>query len=159
MGQHVDSLHGDEAELFERYAARLRAVVAAQVNAPSAVVEDACMNAWMILLRRQPARETVWPWLKLVAIREGWRLAERERRELPSSAAEDVEVRSGVEAAYDLHADLEQLRGVLDPRKRRMLLLHAAGFTYDEISRITGDSPRTVERQMLRARARVRALR
>jgi DNA-directed RNA polymerase specialized sigma24 family protein len=33
-----------------------------------------------------------------------------------------------------------------------MLLLHAAGFKYVEIARITGDSVRTVERQLRRAR-------
>ncbi len=35
-------------------------------------------------------------------------------------------------------------------------MLHGLGFTYAEIARMTGDSLRTVERQMLRARATLR---
>ncbi|MCW3050649.1 MAG: hypothetical protein JWO74_4933, partial [Solirubrobacterales bacterium] len=73
-------LRGDEAQLYEQYAQRLERVVTSQVRSSRVVVEEACANAWLILLRRQPARQTAWPWLKVVAIREAWRLDGLERR-------------------------------------------------------------------------------
>ena len=46
--------------------------------------------------------------------------------------------------------------GLLSERERRYLSLQLLGFTYDEISRQTGASRRTVERQLLRAKRKVR---
>ncbi len=48
---------------------------------------------------------------------------------------------------------------VLPPRQRRILGLFAGGRSYREIATITGDSPRTVERQLMRAKTRARDLR
>src|SRR5687768_1771122 len=66
------ALRGDEAHLYRAYQPRLlRAVRASIRNAPSALIEDACANAWMIFLRRQPDRcETTFGWLYTVARRE-----------------------------------------------------------------------------------------
>ncbi|MGZ4246591.1 MAG: RNA polymerase sigma factor [Solirubrobacteraceae bacterium] len=44
----------------------------------------------------------------------------------------------------------------LPARQRQLLGLHGAGLTYEEIAERTGDSRRTVERQLLRGRARLR---
>jgi RNA polymerase sigma factor (sigma-70 family) len=44
----------------------------------------------------------------------------------------------------------------LDERPRRIFALHVAGYSYEEIAQLTGDTVRTVDRQMGRARQRVR---
>lgn len=44
-------------------------------------------------------------------------------------------------------------------RERRIVGLHAAGLSYTEISNVTGYSERTVERQLLRGRRKLRAAR
>lgn len=51
---------------------------------------------------------------------------------------------------------LEELRS-LPERQRRILLLFAFGFTYVEIAERTGDTVRTVERQLCRARQGLRS--
>jgi hypothetical protein len=50
---------GDEGELYRPLNDRLVRSVARTVNAPAALVEDACQTAWVILLRRQPDRDTL----------------------------------------------------------------------------------------------------
>jgi len=65
---------GDEAELFGRHHRDLQRAVARAVNAPPELIEDACQNAWAILLRRQPERASVFGWLYVVASREAFRL-------------------------------------------------------------------------------------
>lgn len=146
------TLHGDESTLFAQLAERLERVLAGKVNAPQVVIEDACQSAWLILLRRQPDRETLFAWLVVVAKHEAYRLAAEHSRDAgPVNDFLDNQP-SPVEGdplwfRERLH-DLDGLR----ERERRILLLHAAGFKYTEISRITGDSVRTVERQLRRAR-------
>ena len=56
--------------------------------------------------------------------------------------------------------DRERLRlmRLLPERQQRILWLHALGLSYQEIAAYTGDTTRTVERQLLRGRARIRAL-
>jgi DNA-directed RNA polymerase specialized sigma24 family protein len=71
---------GDEAELYLLHHDRLVRAVARTVNAPAALVEDACQTAWLILLRRQPDRDTVFGWLRTVAVHEAYRLSRDERR-------------------------------------------------------------------------------
>lgn len=44
----------------------------------------------------------------------------------------------------------------LSARQRRLLALQGLGFSYEEISALTGDSRRTVERQLQRGRAALR---
>lgn len=150
-------LRGDEAQLYEHYARRLEQVVGSQVHSSHFVVEEACANAWMILLRCQPARQTAWAWLKVVAIREAWRLDRQQRRALPIDLLESEPVNEGgVHERAEFHAELARLNHDLDARKRRILWLSVIGFTYVEIAEITGDSLRTVERQLLRARRTAR---
>ena len=49
-------------------------------------------------------------------------------------------------------------RARLTGRERRLLGLQAAGYSYREISRATGDTVRTVERQLWRARRKLRCV-
>ena len=72
------------AAFYARHADRLRRVVAVNVHAPEQTIEDACQNAWAILLRHPEVtlEHGGFAWLATVAIREAWRLASR-ARELP----------------------------------------------------------------------------
>ena len=58
---------GDEAELFMRHHRPLLRAVGRAVNAPPQVVEDACQNAWLVLLLYQPDRTpALFAWLRTV---------------------------------------------------------------------------------------------
>ena len=148
-------LKGDEAALFTEHHERLERAVASAVTAPHQVIEDVCAFAWLQLLRTEPEREAIFAWLKVVAIREAIRLATHK-------PAEPLETPSGEpavepEAAVDVETECaarEALAAVaaLPARQRRVLGLHVAGFSYTEIGERTGDSYRTVDRQMAKAR-------
>ena len=68
------ALRGDEATLFAAHHDALRRAVRHDVHGPDALIEDACQTAWMILLRAQPDRATVFAWLLAVATHEAWRM-------------------------------------------------------------------------------------
>src|SRR5438874_12760727 len=76
------ALRGDEDALYRRHGVDLQRAVAHAVNAPRELIEDACQNAWAIMLRVQPERISIFGWLYVVATREAFRLCERERRHL-----------------------------------------------------------------------------
>jgi RNA polymerase sigma factor (sigma-70 family) len=169
---HQNALSGDEAALYAQHADRLLRQVRAAVNTSDAIVEDACATAWAILLRRQPDRTpTLGAWLRIVAIREAIRMDRRAR----SAVSIDVLAATTTHADGDTpgvsremlpptHSDdtvivaREALRELaqLPPRQRRLFALHVAGYSYEEIAQLTGDSLRTVDRQLRRARQRVR---
>lgn len=44
--------HGDEAGLYSRHHSQLLRAVGRIVCAPPELIEDACQNAWTIMLRR-----------------------------------------------------------------------------------------------------------
>ena len=78
----MSALRGDEAELFREHSDDLLRIVRSLVAAPEAMVEDACAMAWEQLLRYQPERgPTLIGWLRVVAVREAWRLSGMQRRE------------------------------------------------------------------------------
>lgn len=157
---------GDEADLYLRHHRELVRSVARSVNASRELIEDACQTAWLILLRRQPDRDRVFGWLRMVAIHEAYRLSGIERRDvrLDALASVDGAVR-GPELVADHRACVDrQLEArmalarvaELPARQRRMFALQIAGFSYAEAAVVTGDSVRTVDRQLRRAHARVR---
>ena len=156
---------GDETELYLRYQRKLVHAVARSVNASRELIEDACQTAWLILLRRQPDRERVFGWLRTVAIHEAYRLSglERDARlDAPVSADAAICLFDRVDDPRaclnrQLEARLALARvAELAPRQRRLFALQIAGLSYAETSAITGDSVRTVDRQLRRAHARVR---
>jgi RNA polymerase sigma factor (sigma-70 family) len=153
---------GDEAELYRRYQRQLVHAVARSVNAPRELIEDACQTAWLILLCRQPDRDRVFGWLRTVAIHEAYRLSGVERRDAPVSPGAAVVWADGVadgRACLDrqLEARLALARvAELAPRQRRLFALQIAGLSYAQTAAVTGDSVRTVDRQLRRAHARVR---
>lgn len=62
----------------------------------------------------------------------------------------------GPDEVAEQRAQLEPLRA-LPVRQRRVLLLHAAGFGYEQTTGSLGLSRRTVERQIIRGRQNLRA--
>jgi RNA polymerase sigma factor (sigma-70 family) len=150
----------DVAALYERESTRVRRLVRLNVTAPDAVIEDACQIAWMRLVSA-PERvraATVCGWLVRVASREATRGARHATRDLPfdeiapDDAALGQSADDGVQEIAEQHRRLETIEA-LPERQRRLVWLRGLGFTRREIADETGDSMRTVERQLGRARA------
>lgn len=156
---------GDEAELYRVHHERLVRVVRRCVGGSDALVEDACSFAWTQLLCHQPERRPeLFGWLCTVAIHEAYRLSGRERRDerldvhvgVALSRAELVEdLRASLECQIEARAALARV-AELCPRQRELFALQVAGLSYSEIAAATGDSVRTVDRQLRRAHERVR---
>ncbi|MEJ7787622.1 MAG: hypothetical protein WKF96_22695 [Solirubrobacteraceae bacterium] len=65
------------AELYSEYHATLERHIAHRVNAPRALIEDACQAAWAELAARQDialGSDHARGWLYTVAVREAWAL-------------------------------------------------------------------------------------
>jgi len=153
---------GDEAELYAQLAARLTKIVARQVSTSSANVEDACSFAWLQMLRYQPARETVLAWLVRVGTREAIKLDRRARHHDavangPTGQGRGVDDCRPIEAHFEMLAARDAIVAAqLRPREAGILAAHVAGYSYIEIAAANSLTPRTVERQLLRAKRRLR---
>jgi RNA polymerase sigma factor (sigma-70 family) len=153
---------GDEADLYRRHHRDLQRAVAQAVKAPHELIEDACQTAWAILLRTQPDRHAIFAWLRVVAIHEGYRLCDAQREahleDLGYSDAWESTIAShaGLDDAIEARRALQRL-AELPERQRQDLSLRVAGFSYREISEITGGRTYTnVSKHLARARARIR---
>ena len=62
----------------------------------------------------------------------------------------------GADEVVERRDRLESVAEVLPDRQRRLVWLQALGWSYLEMAQQTGDTPRTVERQLLRARRALR---
>ncbi|MDQ6804598.1 MAG: sigma-70 family RNA polymerase sigma factor [Actinomycetota bacterium] len=154
---------GDLEELYKQLSPRLRQIVRCDVRASEAVIEDACQIAWSRLIRHADhvRRDAVLSWLATTAVREAFKLSRRDLRELSL----DAELERTGELAFPSPApgpaELVELRdrlgevGRLPVRQQRLVWMHAAGLTYVEMADRTGDTRRTVERQLLRAKGRL----
>src|SRR5205823_1657156 len=129
------------------------------VHTSPEVVEDACHHAWTKLINQgdDVNRDAALVWLARTAIREAWKLDRRERRELSLDGALEEQGEPALPARLPDPAERaeqrERLRELsrLSERQRRLVWLRAAGLSYVEMAAFTGDSVRTVERQVLRA--------
>ena len=157
---------GDEGELYRHHHSDLHRAVARAVNAPRELIEDACQNAWTIMLRAQPVRASIFGWLYVVATREAFRLCEGDRRHvhldamLPDGSC-DVVIADPVslEEILEAREALEMLASLPD-RQRADLVLLVAGFSYVEIAELTrGRTYTNVNKHIAKARARVRLAR
>jgi DNA-directed RNA polymerase specialized sigma24 family protein len=154
-------LRGDEAELFCRHHRDLQRAVAHAVNAPREVIEDACQNAWTIMLRAQPDRPSIFGWLYVVAIREAFRLCERDRRHLHLEAISPT-WDAVISDAFSIDDILEaraalQILASLPDRQRADLTLLVAGYTYQEIlSRAPGRTYTNLNKSFVKSRRRIR---
>jgi RNA polymerase sigma factor (sigma-70 family) len=155
---------GDVGELYCRLSKRLEQIVRLDVRAQDAVIEDACQFAWTRLVNNQDRvhRETTLAWLAQTAVHEAFKLVRRDSRELSLEAevesAGDAAVRLRAPAPDELVVARERLAqvGLLPERQQRLLWLQGLGLTYSEMAMRTGATRRTVERQVLRARHKVR---
>jgi RNA polymerase sigma factor (sigma-70 family) len=153
--------HGDEAELYARYAPRLSSIVARHVRTSNVNIEDACSHAWLQMLRYQPARETLLSWLVRTGTREAVKLDRRARRcehlfddETESRCLNDNY--RPIEARLDLLAACDAIAGAgLREREAEILGAHVAGYSYVSIAEEKGITARSVERQLLRARRKL----
>ena len=161
------------AAFYARHADRLHRIVARNVNASEQTIEDACQNAWAILLRRDDITldDRAAAWLATVAIREGWRLTRGERDvamgamlpgvpepgELPEPEAPEVTADAQAIARIEHAERVADLR-TLKARERRDLYLQALGYSYDEIAALTNASYTAVNRRISEGRARLRKL-
>jgi RNA polymerase sigma factor (sigma-70 family) len=151
---------GDEAELYRTLAPRLERIVRGEVRAPGEVVEDACHHAWTNFINHSETveRDTALAWLVKTAVRQAWKLNSRERREASlEAAAEPLSQLPGPDERVELRERLAEL-GRLPERQRRLVWLRAAGLSHIEMAAYTGDTVRTVQRQLLRATDRMREL-
>ncbi len=118
------------------------------------------MYAWLALLRHE-LDEVAEPysWLTTIAVREAVKLERVDRRTRPLAARRvRPQARPGEElAAHDLlaHAAAIIQEAGLTARQLQMVSLQLWGLSYEQIAVHTGDSRRTVERQILRARAKL----
>ena len=160
-------LRGDEGALYARHHAALLRAVARAVNAPEALVEDACQRAWLILLRRQPDRSpALFAWLRTVAVREAWALSRIQRRTVALDELTDIdgdESPALAGAADQLDTTLEARRALralaaLPDRQRRYMIRFAAGHSYREIARDEQATYTNVNKHLTRGRRRLREL-
>jgi RNA polymerase sigma factor (sigma-70 family) len=157
----------DVEALYGALARRLEQIVRVDVRASDAVIEDACSFAWIRLLhhRHRVHRETVVPWLARTAIREAFKLLGSDRGALSLEAEleqldESPEdwLAAGAPEPHDVVEQRERLAelGRLPQRQQRVMWLQGFGLSYAEIADREGCTLRTVERQLLRAKDRVR---
>ena len=161
--READLVGCEVGELYRTFAKHLERVVGADVQAPASVIEDACQFAWARLVhhRSRVHRETVFGWLAMTAMHEAFKLIRRGCREVSLEA----EIEAGRDTPDhrpgppDLYERRERLKTVssLTARQQRVLWLYGLGLTYSEIADHDGCSSRTVERQLQRARAALRA--
>jgi RNA polymerase sigma factor (sigma-70 family) len=164
------------AAFYERHQRSLERIVTRQVRAPGTIVEDACQTAWARLCAHPEVvleEHAALRWLVTTAAREAWKRAERvTARETPAGAfrtTSDVDPLELAEPAAEhaspcdlaiAHAEHEQrvhrLRALTD-RERLYLYLQGLGYSYTEMAQSTAASRRTVERQVLRACAKLNA--
>jgi RNA polymerase sigma factor (sigma-70 family) len=152
-------------ELYGLLATRLEQIVRLDVRAPDAVIEDACQFAWSRLVHHadRVRRETALSWLAKTAVHEAFKLIRREDRELSldddAGCPAEAMLRSRTPGPHELVEYRERLADVaaLPHRQQRMVWLHAAGLSYNDISACEGCTVRTVERQLSRAKRALRA--
>jgi RNA polymerase sigma factor (sigma-70 family) len=156
---------GDLGELYAVLARPLERIVRLEIRAPEPVVEEACQFAWSRLAyhRDRVRREAALSWLAKTAVHEAFKMIRRGARELSLDAtlegSDDAAVRLRASAPEEVLAQRERLAGVrgLPVRQQRLVWLHALGLSYAEMASHEGYTPRTVERQLLRARSALRS--
>lgn len=153
-------------DLYRVLSGRLERIVRRGVKLPDPVIEDACQFAWSRLVdhAHRVERETALGWLVKTAIHEALRAARQGTHELSLEAA--IEERGddrafaaaspGPDELCEQHERLAAI-GALAVRHQRLLWLRGLGLSYTEVARHEACTPRTVQRQLVRARRGVRA--
>lgn len=157
-GKHMDVL-------FSELQPQLVRILATNLKASDWVIDDACQTAWGSLLvhRGEVALGGELGWLSTTATRAALRSMRRERMleptdEMPDPVSlDDHRVAPGPEDTFQLHERLAEIRR-LPLRQQRVVLLQGFGYDYVEIAAATGETRRTVARQLMRARQRLARL-
>jgi RNA polymerase sigma factor (sigma-70 family) len=148
----------DLGQLYASLAQRLERIVRAEVRTADAVVEDACQFAWGRLADHvgRVRADCALAWLARTAIREARKLVRCQLRE-PSLELASVQPPRLllIDELVEQRERLDSIRS-LPERQQRILWLAGVGLTYADIALTTGSTERTVERQLLRARRRLR---
>lgn len=100
-------------------------------------------------------------WLTRTAVHEASRLMRRELREPPVDTDSHSELlRSTCPEPQQVLEQRQRLAavGALPPRQQRLVWLRALGLSYEEMASHEGCTSRTVQRQLERARRRLRRL-
>jgi RNA polymerase sigma factor (sigma-70 family) len=160
MTNAADRVH----DLYNDLQPQLVRILTCNLQAPEWIVDDACQTAWSSLLEH---RNTVVPggelgWLSTTATRVALRLLRSEQlagslEEPPPPAYLDaLRVREpGPARSFELRERLAEVKR-LPVRQQRLVMLHGFGYEYDEIAAVTGETRRTIARQLTRARRQLR---
>jgi len=152
--------------LYSELQPQLVRILASNLQPPDWVIDDACQTAWGSLLAHRDSVDqgSELGWLSTTATREALRLLRRERfTHAPEELPEPVRLEDyrpadpGPEHAFELQERLAEIR-TLPVRQQRVVLLHGFGYEYEEIAAVTGETRRTVARQLARARQRLARL-
>jgi RNA polymerase sigma factor (sigma-70 family) len=151
-------------ELYNELQPQLVRILTSNLQAPEWIVDDACQTAWSSLLehRRGVVDGGELGWLSTTATRAALRLLRIDGRadsyqEPPPPIYLD-EFRVPVpdpERSFELRERLAQVSR-LPLRQQRLVMLHGFGYEYDEIAAVTGETRRTIARQLTRARRQLR---
>jgi RNA polymerase sigma factor (sigma-70 family) len=144
---------------------QLMRILVSNLQAPEWLLDEACQAAWGSLLchAAPPITGGELAWLSTTATRAALRLLRRERLteshdELPAPVRlDDHRVEADPHRTVELRERLAEIRR-LPVRQQRVVMLQGFGYEYEEIAAATGDSRRTVMRQLTRARQRLAAL-
>ncbi len=141
-------------------------ILTRNLEAPEWVIDEACQTAWGLLVLQGPEVATGQElgWLSTTATRSALRMLRRERfsepqAELSQPVRLDDRRATGPdpERAVELRERLAEIKR-LPVRQQRVVMLHGFGYEYEEIAAVTGETRRTVARQLSRARQRLARL-
>jgi RNA polymerase sigma factor (sigma-70 family) len=149
------------AQLYPQLAPQLRRVLSSHLRAPDWVLDDACQMAWEALLVHEEAIDhtRVLSWLATTARREALAILRRRSTELCVSEQTTEALlppAPGPDESIEFWERMGRIRR-LPRRQQRIVWMQCLGFGYAEIAAGTGDSLRTVERQLEGARRKLRA--
>lgn len=154
----------DIASIYAAHSVKLQRLVRLDVHASDHVIEEACQRAWHQLAANSERvrSETALSWLVRIAVNAALKELSRRRREVSLEelieTGHEVRVsRAGSEPGARAEARLELGRvSTLPGRQQRMLWLLALGYSHAEIAASEQCTLRTVERQLMRAKRRLR---
>jgi RNA polymerase sigma factor (sigma-70 family) len=151
-------------DLYNDLQPQLVRILVSNLQAPEWIVDDACQSAWSSLLEHGGAVVAGGElgWLSTTATRAALRLLRRERsaeccEEPPPLVSLDAlrVPEPGPARSFELRERLAEVKR-LPVRQQRLVMLHGFGYEYDEIAAATGESRRTIARQLTRARRQLR---
>lgn len=147
--------------LYTELQPQLERILGSNLGAPPWLIEEACQIAWGLLLQGPAPAGRELGWLSTTATRAALRLLRRERLAGPYQEPEEpvsLEDRRAPEPepehAFELRERLAEIRR-LPVRQQRVVMLHGFGYEYAEIAAVTGETRRSVARQLTCARRRL----